>query len=315
MIFRSTIQIPKAKQTITHQQGVLCMGSCFASNIANKLTENGFEACNPFGALYNPISIAQGIQYAIQGTPVQQTDLFLQDEKWHHIDFHSDFSHSDKQTALQQINQAIARTHQAWQNSHVLIITLGTAWCYTWNQTGKVASNCHRLPAQQFKRHRLSLEQIVACLSDICTKASDKQIIVTVSPIRHLKDGAHQNNLSKALLLLACEQIEKQLDNVSYFPSYEIMMDELRDYRFYADDMVHPSPLAVQYIWQRFSETFFSETTQKACADRLKITQMQQHRPSNTQSEAYQQLQEKIAELLNQWHDKYIRENKLGIRN
>ncbi|MEE1174008.1 MAG: GSCFA domain-containing protein, partial [Paludibacteraceae bacterium] len=221
MIFRSTIQIPKAKQTITHQQGVLCMGSCFASNIANKLTENGFDACNPFGALYNSISIAQGIQYAIQGTPVQQTDLFLQDEKWHHIDFHSDFSHSNKQTALQQINQAIARAHQAWQNSHVLIITLGTAWCYTWDQTGKVASNCHRLPAQQFKRHRLSLEQIVACLSDICNKASDKQIIVTVSPIRHLKDGAHQNNLSKALLLLACEQIEKQFDNVSYFPSYE----------------------------------------------------------------------------------------------
>lgn len=283
------------------------MGSCFASNIANKLTENGFDACNPFGALYNPISIAQGIQYAIQGTPVQQTDLFLQDEKWHHIDFHSDFSHSDKQTALQQINQAIARAHQAWQNSHVLIITLGTAWCYTWNQTGKVASNCHRLPTQQFKRHRLSLEQIVACLSDICTKASDKQIIVTVSPIRHLKDGAHQNNLSKALLLLACEQIEKQLDNVSYFPSYEIMMDELRDYRFYADDMTHPSPLAVQYIWQRFSETFFTETTQKACIERLKITQMQQHRPSNTQSEAYRQLQEKIATMLQNWGKNYLR--------
>ena len=283
------------------------MGSCFASNIANKLTENGFDACNPFGALYNPISIAQGIQYAIQGTPVQQTDLFLQDEKWHHIDFHSDFSHRDKQTALQQINQAIARAHQAWQNSHVLIITLGTAWCYTWNQTGKVASNCHRLPAQQFKRHRLSLEQIVACLSEICNKASDKQIIVTVSPIRHLKDGAHQNNLSKALLLLACEQIEKQLDNVSYFPSYEIMMDELRDYRFYADDMTHPSPLAVQYIWQRFSETFFTETTQKACIERLKITQMQQHRPSNTQSEAYRQLQEKIAAMLQNWEKNYLR--------
>lgn len=283
------------------------MGSCFASNIANKLTENGFDACNPFGALYNSISIAQGIQYAIQGTPVQQTDLFLQDEKWHHIDFHSDFSHSNKQTALQQINQAIARAHQAWQNSHVLIITLGTAWCYTWDQTGKVASNCHRLPAQQFKRHRLSLEQIVACLSDICNKASDKQIIVTVSPIRHLKDGAHQNNLSKALLLLACEQIEKQFDNVSYFPSYEIMMDELRDYRFYADDMTHPSPLAVQYIWQRFSETFFTEITQKACIERLKITQMQQHRPSNTQSEAYRQLQEKIATMLQNWEKKYLR--------
>ena len=307
MIFRSTIQIPKAKQTITHQQSVLCMGSCFASNIANQLTENGFNACNPFGALYNPISIAQGIQYAIQGTPIQQTDLFLQDEKWHHIDFHSDFSHSDKQTALQQINQAIARAHQAWQNSHVLIITLGTAWCYTWNQTGKVASNCHRLPAQQFKRHRLSLEQIVACLSDICNKASDKQIIVTVSPIRHLKDGAHQNNLSKALLLLACEQLEKQWDNVSYFPSYEIMMDELRDYRFYADDMTHPSPLAVQYIWQRFSEAFFTETTQKACIERLKITQMQQHRPSNTQSEAYRQLQEKIATMLQNWEKNYLR--------
>ena len=126
MQFRSTVNIPKSSTGITHQQSVLCMGSCFASNITQKLTENGFDACNPFGALYNPISIAQGIQYAIKGMPIQQEDLFLQDEKWHHIDFHSDFSHSDKQTALQQINQAIARAHQAWQNSHVLIITLGT---------------------------------------------------------------------------------------------------------------------------------------------------------------------------------------------
>ena len=307
MIFRSTIQILKAKQTIAHPDSVLCMGSCFASNIANKLTENGFDACNPFGALYNPISIAQGIQYAIQGTPVQQTDLFLQDEKWHHIDFHSDFSHSDKQTALQQINQAIAKAHEAWNRSRVLILTLGTAWCYTWDQTGKVAGNCHRLPAQQFKRHRLSLEQIVACLSDICNKASDKQIIVTVSPIRHLKDGAHQNNLSKALLLLACEQIEKQLDNVSYFPSYEIMMDELRDYRFYADDMTHPSPLAVQYIWQRFADTYFDATTIQACQQYEKIDQMRQHKPNDTQSEAYKQLQEKIATMLQNWEKNYLR--------
>lgn len=306
MQFRSIVNIPRASASITHQQSVLCMGSCFASNITQKLIENGFDACNPFGALYNPISIAQGIQYAVKGTPIQQEDLFLQDEKWHHIDFHSDFSHPEAPKALEQINNAILQAHQAWLNSHVLIITLGTAWCYTWHQTGQVVGNCHRLPAQQFTRSRLSVEQIVTCLNTICSLAQGKQIIVTVSPIRHLKDGAHQNNLSKALLLLACEQVEKQWDNVSYFPSYEIMMDELRDYRFYADDMMHPSPLAVQYIWQRFSETFFTETTQKACADRLKITQMQQHRPSNTQSEAYRQLQEKIATMLQDWGKKYL---------
>lgn len=307
MIFRSTIQIPKAKQTIAHPDSVLCMGSCFASNIAKKLVENGFDACNPFGALYNPLSIANGIGYAVQGATIEQDELFLQDEKWHHIDFHSDFSHSDKETALQQINQAIVTAHEAWNRSRVLILTLGTAWCYTWKKTGKVAGNCHRLPSDHFIRHRLSLAEIVDALHTICNQAQDKQIILTVSPIRHLKDGAHQNNLSKALLLLACEQIEKQLDNVSYFPSYEIMMDELRDYRFYADDMMHPSPLAVQYIWQRFSETFFTETTQKACIERLKITQMQQHRPSNTQSEAYRQLQEKIATMLQNWEKNYLR--------
>lgn len=307
MIFRSTIQIPKAKQTIAHPDSVLCMGSCFASNIAKKLVENGFDACNPFGALYNPLSIANGIGYAVQGATIEQDELFLQDEKWHHIDFHSDFSHSDKETALQQINQAIVTAHEAWNRSRVLILTLGTAWCYTWKKTGKVAGNCHRLPSDHFIRHRLSLAEIVDALHTICNQAQDKQIILTVSPIRHLKDGAHQNNLSKALLLLACEQIEKQLDNVSYFPSYEIMMDELRDYRFYADDMMHPSPLAVQYIWQRFADTYFDATTIQACQQYEKIDQMSQHKPNDTQSKAYKQLQEKIATMLQNWEKKYLR--------
>ncbi|MBQ2026104.1 MAG: GSCFA domain-containing protein [Paludibacteraceae bacterium] len=305
MNFISTIQIPKAKQTITHHNRVLCVGSCFAQNIARKLCENGFDACNPFGALYNPLSIAQGITYAVQGTPIQPDTLILQDEQWHHMDFHSDFSHSHIDTALAQINTAIANAHQAWQNSHVLIITLGTAWCYTWHQTGKVVGNCHRLPATQFTRHRLSLAQITDTLQGICNQASGKQIILTVSPIRHWKDGAHQNQLSKALLLLACEQMVQQNSNVVYFPSYEIMMDELRDYRFYADDLMHPSHMAIQYIWERFAQTYFDQTTQKACAQWQKIEQMRQHRPFNTQSEAYKQLQQKIAHQQQQWHQLY----------
>lgn len=310
MIFRSTIHIPKAKQTITHQQRVLCMGSCFAQNIARKLTEHGFEAVNPFGALYNPLSIAQAFAYIQQGTPVAQDQLIEHNEQWHHMDFHSDFSHSNPHTALAQINNAIAQGHQAWKNSQVLIITLGTAWCYTWNPTGQVVGNCHRLPAVQFTRRRLSLTEVVDTLQTLCLQAPDKHIILTVSPIRHWKDGAHQNNLSKALLLLACEQMEQRFNNVTYFPSYEIMMDELRDYRFYAEDMMHPSPMAVQYIWERFAETYFNATTQQACAERLKITHMQQHRPSDTQSEAYQQLQEKIAQQLETWKEKYMRAPK-----
>jgi hypothetical protein len=307
MHFRSTIHIPKAKQPITHHHGVLCFGSCFATHIAQKLSESGFAASNPFGALYNPVSIAQGIAYAVQGMPLSHDSLILQDEKWHHMDFHSDFSHNDPQIALTQLNNAIANAHQAWENSRVLILTLGTAWCYTWQASGKIVGNCHRLPAQQFTRRRLTGEEITQTLSNVCQQAKDKQIILTVSPIRHWKDGAHQNQLSKALLLLACEQIQQQFENVTYFPSYEIMMDELRDYRFYADDMMHPSTMAVQYIWERFSDTYFSETTQQACAERLKISQMQAHRPSNTQSEAYQQLQAKIAQQLQTWKEKYMR--------
>lgn len=305
MQFRSTITIAKAKTPITHRQSVLCIGSCFAANIAKKMQQAGFTTSYPFGALYNPQSIAQGIQYQQKGTPLQEDELFYHNERWHHIDFHSDFSHTDKATALQQMNQAIAAGHQAWKNSQVLVLTLGTAWCYTWKDTGKVAGNCHRLPAEQFERSRLSLEQIVACLNDICSQAADKQIIVTVSPIRHWKDGAHQNQLSKALLLLACEQLEQQFSNVSYFPSYEIMMDELRDYRFYADDMMHPSEVAVQYIWQRFTETYFSPATQQACAEWYKIEQMRSHKPFNTQSEAYAHLQQKITQSIAQWNSTY----------
>ena len=306
MHFRSTIQIPKAKQGITHQQSVLCMGSCFATHIVQKLSDSGFEACNPFSALYNPVSIAQAVAYASQGTLISPSALIWQDDKWHHMDFHSDFSHSNPQQAAQQINNAIAQAHAYWQKSHVLIITLGTAWCYTWQQTGNIVGNCHRLPAQQFTRKRLTLDEITQTLSHICTQAKDKQIILTVSPIRHWKDGAHQNQLSKALLLLACEQMEQKFEQVTYFPSYEIMMDDLRDYRFYADDMMHPSAVAVQYIWERFSDTYFSEITQQACIERLKISQMQAHRPSNTQGEAYKQLQEKIALQLQKWKEKYL---------
>ncbi len=281
------------------------MGSCFAANMAKKMEQAGFCTCYPFGALYNPISIAQGIEYIQKGTPLQDSDLFYYNEQWHHIDFHSDFSHADKDTALAQINQAIAQGHQAWNSSQVLILTLGTAWYYTWKTSGKVAGNCHRLPAGQFERSRLSLQQITTALQTIVQQAADKQIIITVSPIRHWKDGAIANQRSKALLLLACEQLEQQFSNVTYFPSYELMMDELRDYRFYADDMMHPSDMAVQYIWERFADTFFGTTTQHACIDWNKIEQMRQHKPFNTQSEAYQQLQQKITDSIRKWNAQY----------
>lgn len=305
MIFRSTIQIPKAKQTITHQQSVLCMGSCFAAHLSIRLQQSGFNALYPFGALYNPVSIEQNCQRLIKGEAVSADELFYQNERWHHFDFHSDYSHPDIDIALQQMNDAIQQGHQQWLQSKVLILTLGTAWCYEHVGTGKVVGNCHRVATQQFKRKRLSLAQIVASLAHICQQAADKQIIITVSPIRHWKDGAIANQRSKALLLLACEQLEQQFSNVTYFPSYEIMMDELRDYRFYADDMMHPSTTAVQYICERFSAAFFDATTQQACTEWNKIEQMRQHKPFHTQSEAYQQLQQKITDSIRKWNAQY----------
>lgn len=252
MQFSTPVQIPASQRPIRYSDHILMLGSCFADNIAEQMSEYYFQiTANPFGTLYNPVSIANALALTHMPELVEWGGLF------HSMYHHGAFSSSDREQTCRSVEQSIGRMQQAWAEASVVIITFGTAWVYERN--GMVVANCHKLPASQFTRRRLSVEDIVGVWQPILAAYPDKQFIFTVSPIRHIKDGLHQNQLSKATLLLAIDQL---LDShTAYFPSYEIMLDELRDYRFYADDMFHPSPLAVRYIWQRFADTYIEADT------------------------------------------------------
>ena len=257
MNFTTPIHIPAADKPIAYTDHILLLGSCFADNIAAKLAEYYFQiTANPFGTLYNPLSIAQAL--SLQQVP----ELVEWGGLYHSMYHHGAFSSPDRLQTGQNIRQSIDCLQRAFAEASVVIITFGTAWVY--EQDGVVVANCHKIPADRFTRRRLSVEEIVSAWQPVLSAHSDKHFIFTVSPIRHIKDGLHENQLSKATLLLAIAQLaEDQSVLVDYFPSYEILIDELRDYRFYADDMLHPSSVAVNYIWERFVSTYMSAATQQ----------------------------------------------------
>lgn len=257
MNFTTPIHIPAADKPIAYTDHILLLGSCFADNIAAKLAEYYFQiTANPFGTLYNPLSIAQAL--SLQQVP----ELVEWGGLYHSMYHHGAFSSPDRLQTGQNIRRSIDCLQRAFAEASVVIITFGTAWVY--EQNGVVVANCHKIPADRFTRRRLSVEEIVSAWQPVLSAHSDKHFIFTVSPIRHIKDGLHENQLSKATLLLAIAQLaEDQSVLVDYFPSHEILIDELRDYRFYADDMLHPSSVAVNYIWERFVSTYMSAATQQ----------------------------------------------------
>ena len=230
------------------------VGSCFSDEIGAQMQERYLHVtCNPFGTLYNPLSIAQAL------TMTDTPELIEHEGLWHSMAHHGAFSRATKEEAEQAVRESIETMQKALKEASVVIVTFGTAWVY--EKEGAIVGNCHKLPESCFNRRRLSVEEIVAAWKPILAQYPDKKWLFTVSPIRHIRDGLHENQLSKATLQLALEAISDQCSVVSYFPSYEMMLDELRDYRFYADDLVHPSSLAVNYIWERFVECFCTNQT------------------------------------------------------
>lgn len=286
-------KIPLKKQDknlISYNTKVFLLGSCFAENIGDKFEYYKFQNyVNPFGILFHPVAIHNLVAKALQGKKYTDEDVFLNNEQFHSFDAHSKLSQSTKSLILHQLNAASQKTgHYLKQSSHV-IITLGTAWVYKYLETNKVVANCHKIPQQQFKKHILSVQDIVHALQSIISQVKqvnpNVNFIFTVSPVRHIKDGFVENTQSKSHLITAIHQV---LDNQShYFPSYEIMMDQLRDYRFYNDDMIHPSNKAVQYIWDSFKEVWFDDTTEKTMQTVALIQKGLQHKPFNASSEAH----------------------------
>ncbi|MCQ2334606.1 MAG: GSCFA domain-containing protein [Paludibacteraceae bacterium] len=302
MIWQTPVHIPSPAFSISHRQRLAMFGSCFADAVSERLKVAGFDVCNnPFGVLYNPLSISTAIRRITEGTPFTADELTYHNGLYHSMMHHGSFSSPDAELCLQQINNQLLAAHEAVKEADVLLLTFGTAWIY--EQQGRVVSNCHKMPADIFTRRRLSVEEIVTDWTELLSHPAlaNKQLIFTVSPVRHLKDGLHENQLSKATLLLAIDQLVQSHPLRNYFPSYEIVMDQLRDYRFYAEDMCHPSRQAVDYVYERFTETYFSEETKQIATECEKLWLLKQHRPLHPNSEAFQKhllhIQQKEAEL------------------
>jgi hypothetical protein len=292
-MFRTKIDIPLSISKINHLQKILTLGSCFAENVGGKLQNAYFQAdTNPFGVLYNPSSIATSLERILAKKPFSGNELFESKSLYHSFLHDSSFSDISVGKTLYNINERYKQAAATLPDVDFLLLTFGTAWIYEEKTNLMLVSNCHKLPAENFTRRRLTIAEIVEkyiYLIEKLKKTNPKiHIIFTVSPIRHWKDGAHENNVSKSTLLLAIDELQKSFDFVSYFPAYELVMDELRDYRFYAADMLHPSSVAIDYIWQRFSETYFSHETQQIIKKMEQYNADKNHRPLHPESVEYQ---------------------------
>jgi hypothetical protein len=289
------------------------VGSCFADNIGAKMEEYRFDVeVNPFGALYNPASVAAACRLMAQAEPKPflETDLRQHDGLFHSFMHHSRFSDASAERCLAGINAALQTAVKRFGSLSYLLFTFGTAYVYRLKNGGATVANCHKIPASEFVIERLTVSEIVdewsLLIEELKRHNPALRIIFTVSPIRHLKNGAHLNQISKATLLLAIHEIiEKYPATATYFPVYEIVMDELRDYRFYADDLLHPSSVAVDYIWERFCETFMSAETQAVIKEVNDINKALKHKVFNSSSDSYKHFSEQTRLKIQQLRDNH----------
>jgi hypothetical protein len=293
MDFRTIVEPKKSNHAINHESLILMMGSCFAENIGEKLLELKFSAdVNPFGVLFNPVSVAKSLERLNENKLYAENELFYHNDCWHSFTHHSRFSMPNKTECLELINNRLINASKVLKNANFLVLTFGTAYIFYKIEDGEPVANCHKLPAKKFNRKLLDVDSIVSVykkLFDALKENNPKlKIILTVSPVRHLGDGVHENQISKSVLLLAVNELCKS-GYAEYFPAYEIVLDDLRDYRFYKTDMAHPSDEAVNYIFEKFGKTYFSEETKKLNVEIESINNAFNHRPINDQSELHKQ--------------------------
>lgn len=315
MKLQTQIPFSRVKNQIDHQSQLLLLGSCFANNIGDKFGYFKFQRLqNPFGVLFHPFAIENLISRSIKKEPYTENDVFFLNERWHCFDVHSDLSNTSKEKILDNLNDGLKKTNVLIAKATHIIITLGTAWGYRNTNTNRIVANCHKVLQHEFSKELISKDAIFEGLKnivDLITSINKNvQFIFTVSPVRHLKDGFVENQRSKAHLIAAIHQL---LDNstsmgkarLAYFESYELMMDELRDYRFYKVDMVHPNELAIEYIWGKFAKVWISPKSHPIMEKVATIQKGLQHRPFDEHSVQHQQflksLEEKITYLQEQY--------------
>lgn len=304
MNFTTKVPLTKSQYPITYQSEVVSLGSCFAENIGEKFEYFKFKiTTNPFGIIFNPISIERLVERAVNQQLFAEKDIFFHNDLWHSFELHSALSHPEKTVFLDQLNQIVRQFHRQLRQASHVIITYGTSWVYRHRTSGELVANCHKVPQKEFTKEILSPETIRHSIQNtmaLIQKGNPKvQFIFTISPVRHLKDGFAENQRSKAHLITALHHLSLGIDQ--YFPSYEIMMDELRDYRFYAEDLLHPSQIAIDYIWERFLENHISIHCIGTMQDVSTIQKGLTHRPFNPNTASHQQflntLNQKIIKL------------------
>ncbi|MDR0733885.1 MAG: GSCFA domain-containing protein [Dysgonamonadaceae bacterium] len=307
MKFRTELSVSTGDFKISHSDAIAMAGSCFTENIAVKMSDAGFNIdANPFGAIYNPLSLSLNLNRLIDGKPYAKNELFEDNGLFHSFAHHSRFSGTDISETLEKINSRLAYSSAFLRKAGMLIVTFGTAFVYRLRVTGAVVSNCHKLPSSRFIHERTGLEDIAVEWNSLVERlkgyAPEIKILFTVSPLRYLKYGFHENQLSKATLLLAIEKIIRNNRDTYYFPAYEAVTDDLRDYRFYADDLIHPSEQAIDYVWEKFSEAYFDKATLRIAQEFESVERALRHEPFYPESAEYREFlrktEEKRARLL-----------------
>jgi len=291
--------IEQTDNLLDYHSKILLLGSCFSENIGNKLSYFKFQSKqNPFGILFHPKAIENLISRALKEELYTEKELTFNNERWHCLDAHSSISAADKNVLLKNLNAALIHTKKQLKEATHIFITLGTSWVYRYLETNAIVANCHKIPQKEFSKDLLSvaevsktLEQSIALLKSINKTVS---VTFTVSPVRHLKDGFIENTRSKAHLIAAIHTVINSENNTYYFPSYEIVMDELREYRFYKEDMLHPNTTAINYIWEKFVSSWFSREAQDTMQEVETIQRGISHRPFNEKSEQHQQFLRKL---------------------
>ncbi len=306
MQFRTALSPQPARFQIRHSDCLMSVGSCFAEHIGRRLERNKFSTClNPFGIIYNPISMADCLEWLLSEDFFEKKHVFFHRQVWQSPMHHSSFSGLSSSATLEKMNQKLSESRIFLKKTNRLLLTFGTAQIFEDKKTQLVVANCHKLPSQYFEKKRLKvsdiLQKIRPILGQLKATLPDLEIVVTVSPVRHLREGFVENQRSKATLLLALGELESELDFVHYFPAYELLLDDLRDYRFYDSDMLHPNPQAIEYIWQHFGSTFFDAPTLQLLQNISAVQTATAHRPFQTETTDYQEFikntQQKIADL------------------
>lgn len=305
MKFQTQVPVKKGGPQIDYHARMVLMGSCFVEHIGEKLGYYQFQQfTNPFGVLFNPIAITGLLERVVNQRWFTKNDLFFSNGRWHSYELHSVCSHADAGLMLEMVNNSMLKLYEELQRASHFVLTLGTSWVYRYLDANSVVANCHKQPQNLFEKELLDIQEIVLQLekADHLIKSMNPEctVITTVSPVRHIKDGIVANQRSKAHLIAAVHQFLETADAWSYFPSYEILMDELRDYRFYADDMIHPSPMAVEVVWLRFLEAWVAPGAHSVMEKTDRIRKGLKHKPFDPEGEAHLKFVNKLKEQINE---------------